>query len=231
MSKLSDLETKLGIKFNDSKLLEEALTHRSFLNESREKKIKQNERLEFLGDAVLELAVTEFLFEKFPKKPEGELTALRAALVNARTLFLVADKLNLGNYLRMSKGEAKEKGKSRQVILADAVEALIGAIYLDKGTRPAEKFIKYYVCEMIDGVLENKTWRDAKSLFQERSQEFTGITPTYEVLSESGPDHKKHFAVGVYLEDELIAKGEGFSKQEAQEEAAEKALKVKGWGE
>ncbi|PIS13202.1 MAG: ribonuclease III [Candidatus Tagabacteria bacterium CG09_land_8_20_14_0_10_41_14] len=231
MSKLSDLETKLGIKFNDSKLLEEALTHRSFLNESREKKIKQNERLEFLGDAVLELAVTEFLFEKFPKKPEGELTALRAALVNARTLFLVADKLNLGNYLRMSKGEAKEKGKSRQVILADAVEALIGAIYLDKGTRPAEKFIKYYVCEMIDGVLENKTWRDAKSLFQERSQEFTGITPTYEVLSESGPDHKKHFAVGVYLEDELMAKGEGFSKQEAQVEAAEKALKVKGWGE
>jgi len=231
MSKLSDLETKLGIKFNDSKLLEEALTHRSFLNESREKKIKQNERLEFLGDAVLELAVTEFLSEKFPKKPEGELTALRAALVNARTLFLVADKLNLGNYLRMSKGEAKEKGKSRQVILADAVEALIGAIYLDKGTRPAEKFIKYYVCEMIDGVLENKTWRDAKSLFQERSQEFTGITPTYEVLSESGPDHKKHFAVGVYLEDELMAKGEGFSKQEAQVEAAEKALKVKGWGE
>ncbi len=231
MVRFSDLEEKLGIKFNNPKLLEEAFTHRSFLNERGRKGLVHNERLEFLGDAVLEIGVTEFLFHEFPQKPEGELTALRAALVNSGMLFEVAKKLGLENYIRLSKGEEKESGKGKHFILANSVEALIGAIYLDRGFDVSVEFIKKFVCDNLQMVLDNKLWQDAKSLFQEKAQEVTGFTPTYEVLEESGPDHKKHFTVGVYLDEEMVARGDGFSKQDAQRNAAEEALREKGWEE
>lgn len=225
----SGLEKKLGIKFKNPDLLKEAFTHRSFLNEKGRKDVRHNERLEFLGDAVLEIIVTEFLFHKFVDKPEGELTSLRAALVNAGMLLSVAKKLGLGKYLMLSKGEEKEFGKGKQFILANSVEALMGAIYLDQGYDVADNFVKTFICSNIQNVLDEKLWQDAKSLFQEKAQEITNFTPTYEVLKESGPDHKKHFTIGVYLNDELIAKGDGFSKQDAQRKAAEEALKVKNW--
>lgn len=231
MTGFISLEKKLKIKFKNQKLLEEALTHRSFLNERPSSGSNHNERLEFLGDAILELSVTEFLFDKFPEKPEGRLTSLRAALVNSNILYEVAQKIELGDYLRLSKGEAKENGKGRQFILANALEALIGAIYLDQGKKVSDNFIRLHVCSNIQEVLDNKLWRDAKSLFQEKAQEKLSITPTYEVLKETGPDHKKHFEVGVYLEDEMVAAGQGFSKQEAQRDAAEKALSAKSWEE
>ncbi len=226
-----ELQEKLGIKFKDIDLLEEALTHRSFLNEKEGAGLSHNERLEFLGDAVLELSVTGFLFSKFSQKPEGELTSLRAALVNSSMLFEVADRLKLGDFIRLSRGEAKDTGKGRQYILANAVEAIIGAIYLDQGYDKANDFILEYFCSNLDKVLEKKLWRDAKSLFQEKAQEIVGVTPNYEVVEESGPDHKKHFIIGVYLNGEMIAKGEGYSKQEAQMKSAEKALEKKGWDE
>jgi len=229
MINFSELEKIINIKFKKPELLQEALTHRSFLNERPKEKACHNERLEFLGDAVLELSVTEFLFSKFEEKPEGELTALRSALVNSGMLFKAATELSLGNHIRLSKGEAKDSGKGRQFIIANAFEALIGAVFLDQGKKVSDDFIGKFICENIDFVLEEKLWRDAKSLFQEKSQEIASITPTYEVLKESGPDHKKHFIVGIYLEDELVVEGKGFSKQEAQRDAAEKALKKKGW--
>jgi len=229
MKDFTELETKLGIQFKNKDLLQEALTHCSFLNEGHGKSVQHNERLEFLGDAVLELSVTEFLFCKFPNKPEGELTAFRAALVNSNMLFEVASNLNLEKWLRLSKGETKEFGKGRNFILANTLEAVIGAIYLDQGGEVADVFIKNQICSKIDEVLEKKLWCDAKSLFQERAQEVVGVTPSYEVLKESGPDHKKHFIVGIFLEDEMVSQGEGFSKQDAQRQAAENALKEKGW--
>jgi len=231
MVKFSNLEKKINIKFINPKLLEEAFTHRSFLNERGGKDVNHNERLEFLGDAVLEIGVTEFLFHEFPDKPEGELTALRAALVNAVMLLEIAQNLGLEDYLRLSKGEEKESGKGKHFILANSMEALIGAIYLDRGFDVANEFIKKFVCTNIKTVLDNKLWQDAKSLFQEKAQEITGFTPTYEVVGESGPDHKKYFTVGVYLNNEMIASGDGFSKQDAQRKAAENALKLKGWEE
>jgi ribonuclease-3 len=229
MNDLKELEKVLDIKFKNPDLLTEAITHRSFLNENPKEKVSHNERFEFLGDAVLELIVTEFLFNNYPEKNEGELTALRAALVNSNMLSEISSKLKLGKFLRVSKGEAKGSGKGKQFISADAVEALIGAIYLDQGYDKATEFIEKHVCSNIGVVLENKLWRDAKSLFQEKAQEIEGITPTYSVLSETGPDHQKHFIIGVCLEEELIAKGEGYSKQEAQQQAAENALNKKGW--
>lgn len=229
MDKLKEFERKVGIKFNNIGLLTEALTHRSYLNENSSKNIKHNERLEFLGDAVLELSVTKFLFNKFPERAEGDLTAFRAALVNSQMLLDTASKLELGRYIRLSKGEEKDFGKGKQYILANSLEALIGAIYLDQGFEESDKFIIKYICVNIQHILDENLWRDAKSLFQEKAQEAVGITPTYEVIDQSGPDHKKHFVIGVYLGDEMIEQGEGFSKQEAQRNAAENALKKKGW--
>ncbi len=210
-------------------MLIEAFTHRSYLNENPKEQASHNERLEFLGDAVLELAVTEFIFNKYPGKNEGELTTLRSALVNAGMLFEIAREMKLQEFLRVSRGEAKDSGKGKQFILANAVEALIGAIYLDQGFKAADGFVRVRICSNAETILEGKLWRDAKSLFQEKAQEKGGITPTYEVLSEDGPDHQKHFVMGVYLGEELIAKGEGTSKQEAQMAAAENALKEKHW--
>ena len=229
MKDFTGLESSIKVKFKSKKLLEEAFTHRSYLNENTEWTGNHNERLEFLGDAVLELVVTEHLFSKFPDKNEGELTSYRAALVNANMLSEIAQDLDINDYLLLSRGEAKDLGRARQYILANTIEALIGAIYLDQGYEPAEKFIKESVLTHIEEIITKKLFRDPKSLFQERAQEIFGITPTYEVIKEWGPDHSKHFIVGVYLGKELVAEGEGASKQEAQLRAAEAGLAVKNW--
>jgi len=229
MKDFSEFESKINIKFKNQDLLKEAFTHRSYLNENPSWPVGQNERLEFLGDAVLELAVTDFLFMRFPEKPEGELTSFRAALVNANMLSSVAQDLGINDYLLLSKGESKDVGRARLFILANCFEALIGAIYLDQGYDPASRFIHENILPKMDEILNKKLFRDSKSLFQERAQEITGITPSYEVVKEWGPDHDKHFVVGVYVGKELVAQGEGPSKQEAQQQAAMAGLKAKGW--
>ena len=226
--KVSSLEEKLGIKFKNSDLLLQALTHRSYINENPSWHLDHNERLEFLGDAVLELVVTEYLYNNYPN-PEGELTNWRAALVNAVMMAKVSYKINLNDFLLLSRGEAKDIGRARQVILANAIEAVIGAIYLDRGYQIADKFIKDFIMPELPEILAERLYKDAKSLFQEQAQEHVGITPTYEVIKEWGPDHDKQFEVGVFLEKELVASGDGKSKQEAQQVAAENALVKKGW--
>lgn len=223
------LEEKIGITFRNPDLLVQALVHRSYLNEHRDFPIAHNERLEFLGDAVLELVVTEFLFEQY-LNPEGELTNWRAALVNAKMCAKIGNELGLEEYLFLSHGEAKDAGtKAREYILANAVEAVIGAIYLDSGMEIAKQFITRWVITKLPDVLDRGLWMDPKSRFQESAQELLGITPTYKVQKEEGPDHDKHFIVGVYLEKEKVAEGTGTSKQEAQTDAAEHALEVKRW--
>jgi len=225
---LIQLEKKLGITFKNKKLLEQALIHRSYLNENPSYKGDHNERLEFLGDAVLELAVTEYLFNKYAE-PEGVLTAWRSALVNAQMLTHVASRIGIENHLLLSRGEAKDRGRARQYIMANTLEAVIGAIYLDRGFRGAKAFVKKHILPALPEIIKSGLWRDAKSRFQEESQERAGITPIYEVIKEWGPDHAKKFIVGVFLEKESVARGEGSSKQEAQQQAAEKALAVKHW--
>ena len=225
----SKFEEKIGVNFKDKNLLRQAFTHRSYLNENPSLALEQNERLEFLGDAVLELAITEYLYKEYPKKTEGEMTALRAALVNAVTLSEVANSLNIGDLMLLSKGETKSLGKARQYILANALEALIGAIYLNGGYEETFSFLKKNLFGKIEEVIEKKLWIDAKSLFQEKAQELESVTPAYKVLAESGPDHEKVFTMGVFLGDELIAEGKGASKQEAEQEAARKALKAQNW--
>lgn len=227
MKETEAFEKESGIAFKDQGLLRQAFTHRSYLNENPETVLSHNERLEFLGDAVLELVVTESLYQQYPEKPEGELTTWRAALVNARMLSEIAKDLNLGNYLLLSKGEARETGKARDYILANAMEALIGALYLDQGLKMCKKVIERYVLSRLPRVLEEKLFEDAKSRFQEIAQEKTGITPSYQVAAEWGPDHEKHFRVAVLLGKDLIAEGEGTSKQEAEQEAARAALEKK----
>lgn len=229
MKDFSLLEKKIKIKFKNKKILEEAFTHRSYLNENIQWEGNHNERLEFLGDAVIELIVTEHLFLNFLDKAEGELTSFRAALVNANMLSEIAQDLGLNDYLLLSRGEQKDMGRARQYILANTFEALVGAIYLDQEYGAAKKFIMKYVLARMDEVIAKKLFRDPKSLFQERAQEVFGITPSYEVVKEWGPDHNKHFVVGVYLGKELVAQGEGPSKQEAQLHAAEAGLRAKSW--
>jgi ribonuclease-3 len=228
MKDISKLESKLGVKFKNQDLLRQALTHRSYLNENPEFRLEHNERLEFLGDAVLEIVVTEYLYNSF-SNPEGELTNWRAALVKAETLSQIADEVGINDFLLLSKGEAKDIGRARQYILANTLEAIIGAIYLDQGHDAIAGFIKKNIIIHLDEILAKGEHRDAKSVFQEESQERVGITPTYEVIKEWGPDHAKHFLVGVYLNGDLVAEGEGLSKQEAQLEAAKKGLETKGW--
>jgi len=228
MKDLSKLQEKIGVKFNKEETLQQALVHRSFINENPDFGLDHNERLEFLGDAVLELVVTEHLYTNYPN-PEGELTTWRAALVNAKKMAEVAEDLGLNDFMMLSRGEAKDNGRARQYILANALEALIGAIYLDKGFAVSQEFIQRHIIKHLPEILSSGTYRDAKSVFQEAAQERTGITPSYEVLAEWGPDHAKNFKVGVFLEDELVAEGEGVSKQEAQQKAASQALIAKGW--
>jgi len=224
-----ELQKDLGIKFKNINLLKQAFVHRSYLNENPAFELGHNERLEFLGDAVLELIVTEYLFKNYPNLAEGEMTNLRAALVNSQMLSQVSDRLGFNDFLYLSKGEAKEMGRGRQYILANTFEAFIGAFYLDQSHKAAENFIYNNLIPELKNIIEKKLWRDHKSLFQEAAQERVGITPTYEVLKESGPDHAKKFVIGVYLDKELVAQGEGPSKNEAQQQAAENALKLKGW--
>lgn len=223
------LESILGVEFTNKNLLVQALVHRSYLNENREFPLAHNERLEFLGDAVLELVVTEHLFEHY-LNPEGELTNWRAALVNAKMCALVARELQLETYLFLSHGEAKDENiKARDYILANALEALIGAIYLDHGWDMAQQFIARFIISKLPEVLELGLWMDPKSRFQEATQEKMGVTPTYKVLKEEGPDHDKQFLIGVFIENEKVAEGIGGSKQEGQVAAAEAALRAKGW--
>ena len=226
----TELESAIGYTFRDKTILEQALTHRSYINEHLDWPRGHNERLEFLGDAVLELVVTEYLYEHYPNNPEGEMTNWRAALVNAVMLGGIAQEFDLGAYLLLSKGEEKDTGRARQVILANAIEALIGAMYLDGSIEPCRKFIGEFVLTRLPNVIDNKLYRDAKSLLQEIAQEKMSVTPTYQVMEEWGPDHARQFRVGVNLGRELAGEGQGASKQDAQQVAAEDALKNKGWG-
>jgi len=226
---LDTLEERLGYTFKEERFIIEALTHRSYLNEHADFSYTHNERLEFLGDAVLELIVTEHLYKNFAN-PEGELTNWRAALVNAKTLSGIATQLQFEDFLLLSKGEARDKdSKARMYILANAIEAIIGAVYLDGGMAGAEKFIHRHILSHLPFILKNELYIDPKSKFQETSQELLGVTPNYKVLEEKGPDHAKEFTVGVFLEKEMIAVGQGSSKQEAQVAAAEAGLEAKGW--
>ena len=229
MEDLSGLEKKLDIKFKDKDFLVQAFCHRSYLNENPDFYLENNERLEFLGDAVLELVITEHLYKKYPKEPEGELTNWRASLVNAKILAEIAKGLEFNDFLLLSRGEAKETGKARQYILANAFEAFIGAFYLDQGYKPCQEFIKKHLIKRLSEIIEKGLFKDAKSHFQEKAQEVNGVTPTYNVLEEWGPDHAKSFTIGVYIGKELVAKGKGSSKQEAEESAAEEGLKAKKW--
>ncbi len=230
MNDLSSLQERIGVSFKNEDLLKQSLVHRSYINEHSDFPFDHNERLEFLGDAVLELIVTEYLFRKFPDKPEGELTNWRASLVNAKMLSSIAGELDIEGNLYLSKGESKDKNsKARQYILADAVEAIIGAIYLDSGTEGAKDFIEQFVISKLDYILKNELYFDPKSKFQELSQEKYGITPHYDVLKEEGPDHAKTFEVGLYIGEEMVSSGSGSSKQEAQVQAAQVGLKNKGW--
>ena len=226
MKDISTLEKKLNINFKNKDLLIQAFVHRSYLNENPNFHLHHNERLEFLGDAVLELVVTEELYKNYPDKPEGELTNWRASLVNSKILFRIAKELGFNDFLLLSKGQSKEAGKARRYILANSFEAVVGAIYLDIGYKTAEQFIKKNLMKELPNILEKGLYKDAKSRFQEGAQEKTGITPYYKVLKERGPDHAKQFVVGVFLEKKLIAKGEGSSKQEAEESAARNALEI-----
>ena len=228
MKELSLLENILGVVFKDKKILEESLTHRSYINEHPKCGLNHNERLEFLGDAVLELVVTEYLYRKYDK-PEGELTNWRASLVNAEMLGDLAYELGIDRFIMVSKGEHKDNGKARHYILADALEAIIGAMYLDQGYEKCQNFIAKYLLVKLSGIIKNKLYRDSKSLFQEASQDIVGITPAYHVLKEWGPDHAKRFEIGLFLNEEMVAIGEGSSKQEAEQDAAQKGLAVKGW--
>ena len=229
MKDFSKLEKKLGLKFKNIDLLRQSMVHRSYINEHPHFALSHNERLEFLGDAVLELVVTDYLYRHY-KNPEGELTNWRASLVNGKMLSSLAREIGIEPYLYLSKGESHDKNtKARQYITANAFEALIGAIYLDCGLAKTREFIEKKVIVKLPDILKNKLYLDSKSEFQEMAQEKVGITPNYRVLRESGPDHAKHFKVGVYLDKELVAVGEGTSKQEAQMFAAQNALKVKDW--
>ncbi len=225
---VQSLAKKIGVSFKEISLLQQAVTHRSYLNENRSYELNHNERLEFLGDAVLELIVTEYLYAKF-SNPEGELTSWRSALVNGEMLAKVAQEIGVEKYLMMSRGEAKDVGRARQYLLANALEAIIGAVYLDQGYDAAKEFVLSKVVVNLKEILEKKLYLDPKSYFQEKAQENNKLTPSYRVMKEWGPDHDKHFVVGVFLGSDLVAEGEGNSKQEAQREAARVGLEVKGW--
>lgn len=228
---LRTLQEQLGVTLRDSKLLEQALTHRSYLNEAGYPPgLAHNERLEFLGDAVLEFVVTEYLFERFRDKSEGVLTVLRAALVKSEMLADIAEEFGFAELIRMSRSERKSVDgyeRSRKFILANAFEAVIGAIYLDRGIGAVEVFLEKCLLSKIKTIIAEGRYLDPKGYFQELSQEHLRITPHYEVLNESGPDHDRRFVIGAYLNLELAGKGTASSKQEAEQEAARDALQKK----
>lgn len=226
---LTRLESILGVVFSDKTFLATAVTHRSYLNENRDVTHDHNERLEFLGDAVLELVVTDYLFRMYPGKAEGELTAIRAALVNTNMLSETSQRLGINDFMKLSRGEAKDTGRARQYILANAFEALVGAMYMDQGYESAKTFIHRELLARTDEIVQKKLWQDPKSRFQEKGQELFGTTPTYRTMKEEGPDHDRTFTIGVYLGEVEIAQGMGRSKQEAEQAAAIKGLEAKGW--
>ncbi|MFC1729787.1 ribonuclease III [candidate division KSB1 bacterium] len=226
---IKEFETKLGVSFNDINVLRHAFVHRSYINEHKESGLEHNERLEFLGDAVLELVVTDFLFGKYPEKTEGELTAYRAALVNTNSLSEASSRLGVNEYLLLSKGESQDMGRARQYILANTFESIVGALYIDQGYDASQKFIADNLFGLIEEIVSKRLWQDSKSLFQEKSQEHASVTPRYELIEEKGPDHDREFVIGVYLDKELVATGKGRAKQEAEQEAAKNALEAKNW--
>jgi len=223
---LEELQTKINFQFKDIEKLQQALIHRSFLNEGGRGSIQSNERYEFLGDAILELWISEVLFKKFPEFDEGKLTNLRALVVCTKNLAEVSDKIKLGDYLFLSKGEERHGGRQNQSILADTFEALTGAIYLDSDIHQTFKFLDQQLNKSIVKFSSKKILKDPKSVFQEIAQAKKGITPKYKTISESGPDHQKTFEVGVYIDEELIATGKGNSKQKAEEAASITATKI-----
>lgn len=221
---IEKFEKQTGLHFKDKKLLEMVFTHRSYLNEANTSDLEHNERLEFLGDAVLELVVTDYLYKNFTN-PEGELTNWRSSIVRGEILSRVAGELELGEFLFLSRGEDKSGGRTRTLILANTFEALIGAIYLDAGYKDAEKFISQHLIALLPEIIEKKLYIDPKSRLQELSQEKMGSTPEYRVIGEEGPDHTKVFTVGVYINRKLMAQGTGSSKQKAETAAATEAIK------
>lgn len=225
----SDLEEKIRIKFKNPALLQTAFVHTSYVNEHRGEIREHNERMEFLGDAVLELVTTDFLYATFPETGEGQLTTFRSALVKGKHLADVARSLGLGEYLFLSRGEEKGGGREKSFLLANTLEALIGAIYLDRGFETTHQFIDRFILTNLGDILKKGLHVDAKSRFQEMAQEKLGVTPEYQVLSESGPDHNKIFEVGAFLGGTFVAKGAGSSKQNAEQDAAVAALQEKKW--
>lgn len=228
MVDFSQFEKRVGVTFKDRRFLVTAFTHRSYLNENKNFG-EHNERLEFLGDAVLELAVTDYFFRNYPKLNEGEMTSYRAGLVNYQTLGKLAMDIGMNEFMLLSYGESKDTGRARLVILANAFEALIGALYLDQGFDAAAAFIDKYLYPLIPAIIKNGKWTDSKSLFQEKAQDIVGVTPSYETVREIGPDHDKQFTVAVKLGSEIVAEGSGKSKQEAEQAAAKAGLEVKRW--
>ena len=228
MRDFEKLQNKIGIKFKDLDLLRQSVVHRSYLNENGSFALDHNERLEFLGDAVLELVVTEHLYNNYPN-PEGELTNWRSSLVNSKMLADKSHEVGLNDYLYLSRGESKDKGKAREIILANAFEALIGAIYLDQGYTISQQFIMKHIVAELPKILENNLYLDPKSKLQEKIQEKLAVTPSYKVLEEWGPDHDRQFKIGVFLDSKQIGEGSGSSKQQAQEAAAEQALESGVW--
>lgn len=226
---MNNFQKKINYTFQNPNLLKQAFLHRSYLNEHKDTGLEHNERLEFLGDAVLELVVTDWLYQNYLDKPEGELTAYRAALVNANTCSAVATELRLNDLLMLSRGEAKDTGRARQIILANAFEALVGAIYLDGGYGVAHDFIAQNIFPRAGEMIKKNLTEDYKSHFQHKAQEVESLTPAYRILSQTGPDHDKKFTVGLYLNEEKVAEGQGHSKQEAEQSAAQKGLEIKGW--
>ncbi len=226
---IAAIENKIGVTFNNKDLLSQAFVHRSYINENKDFRLWHNERLEFLGDAVLELVTTEFLYQKYPNNSEGELTSFRAALVNTDSISETAFQLGMDQFLMLSKGEAKDTGKARHYILANTFEAVIGAIYLDQGYEASKQFISKNLLTKVEDIVSKNLWRDAKSFLQEKAQEILKVTPRYEVLHESGPDHNKIFTVGLFFDQQLQSEGTGKSKQEAEQEAARKELEKMNW--
>lgn len=223
---VEEFEAKLGLKFNDINILKEALTHRSYVNENRSQKVSHNERNEFLGDAVLELIISDYLFKTYPDNPEGELTSFRAAVVRTESLADVSRKLGAGNYLLMSNGEEATGGRDKDYLLANVFEAILGAIYLDLGWDESVKFVHKYLVPMIERVVKYRLDIDNKTKFQEVAQRLYKLTPTYELLSAKGPDHEKIFTMAVLVGEKKFEEGTGGSKQKAEEMAAQKAIEA-----
>lgn len=223
---LKDLETKIGYVFKDKEKLTHALTHRSYINEHRDQHLPSNETYEFLGDSILEFWISDKLFRQFPQFDEGDLTNLRALIVCTQNLALISNNISLCDFVLLSKGEERHGGRENPSILADTFESVLGAIYLDGGTTPAFKFLEKVLNQSISDLSSKKIYKDPKSVFQEIAQSKRGITPKYQTMGETGPDHQKNFEVAVFLEDELIATGFGNSKQKAEEDASIKATKI-----